>query len=84
MRTSVEISDSLLEQARRVVAEQRTTLRALVEEGLRLVVKERRARKPARLPDAAFPGPKGFARGVAARDLPRLLEEARKAGRPGS
>lgn len=82
MRTSVEISDGLLEEARRVVAEQRTTLRALVEEGLRRVVKERRAGKRVRIPDAAFPGRAGFARGVEADDLPRLLDEVRNAGRP--
>jgi Arc/MetJ family transcription regulator len=81
MRTSVEISDDLLEEARRVVAKKRTTLRALVEEGLRRVVKEGRATRPVRLPDAAFSGRKGFARGVAAEDLPKLLEEIRNSGR---
>jgi hypothetical protein len=35
MRTTVEISDDLLVKAKRVAAERNTSLRALIEEGLR-------------------------------------------------
>jgi hypothetical protein len=38
MKTTVEISDALLEAAKRLAAERGTTLRALLEEGLRSVV----------------------------------------------
>jgi len=38
MKTTIEISDALLEQARRRASERGTTLRALVEEGLRGVL----------------------------------------------
>ena len=38
MKTTVEISDALLEAAKRLAAERGTTLRAVLEEGLRTVV----------------------------------------------
>lgn len=40
MKTTVEISDSLLHEARRVAASQGITLRALIERGLHSVVRE--------------------------------------------
>ena len=39
MKTTVEISDALLEEARKVAARRNVTLRTLIEEGLRQVVK---------------------------------------------
>jgi hypothetical protein len=41
MKTTVEIADPLLREARKIAARERTTLRALVEQGLRRVVAER-------------------------------------------
>ncbi|MBD3006684.1 type II toxin-antitoxin system VapB family antitoxin [Streptomyces sp. 5-10] len=38
MKTTVEISDALLDEARRTAREEGTTLRALIEEGLRSVL----------------------------------------------
>ncbi|MBW2245376.1 MAG: DUF2191 domain-containing protein, partial [Deltaproteobacteria bacterium] len=40
MKTTIDIADSILEQARDLAARQGTTLRALVEEGLRGVVED--------------------------------------------
>jgi hypothetical protein len=56
MKTTIEISDPLLAEAKRVAARDRTTLRALIEKGLRSVLKERG--RPARftLRDASFRG----------------------------
>ncbi|MFO0590772.1 MAG: type II toxin-antitoxin system VapB family antitoxin [Polyangiaceae bacterium] len=56
MKTTVEISDALLEEARRLLASEKTTLRALIEEGLRLVIEEHTERKPFKLRPAAFKG----------------------------
>ncbi len=56
MKTTIEISDGLLEQAKAIAIRDRTTLRALVETGLRQVV-EGRGRGPRfQLRDASFGG----------------------------
>lgn len=44
MKTTIDIADSVLDAARALAVQQSTTLRALVEEGLRRVVEERRDR----------------------------------------
>ena len=48
MKTTIEISDALIEQARLVAHKEGTTLRALVEEGLQRSLEARRqaARRP--------------------------------------
>lgn len=56
MKTTIEISDPLLEEAKRVAARDRTTLRALIERGLRAVLKERRRSARFALRDASFQG----------------------------
>ncbi len=57
MKTTLDISDPLLTQVRRIAARDGETLRSLVEQGLRTVVAER-ARKAARfqLPDTSVEG----------------------------
>jgi hypothetical protein len=44
MKTTLEVSDPLLEEAKAVAVRERTTLRALVEEGLRIVLATKRKR----------------------------------------
>jgi CRISPR/Cas system-associated protein Csm6 len=56
MKTTLEISDPLLREARKLAARERTTLRALVEQGLRRVVTERQRRQAFRLRKASFKG----------------------------
>jgi hypothetical protein len=56
MKTTVEIPDSLLEQAKRLASEERTTVRALMEEGLRRLMAERKAAKPFKLRRVSFRG----------------------------
>jgi hypothetical protein len=56
MKTTVEISDSLLIAARRLAAIQGTSLRALIEEGLRAVVDKRERRDRFRLRRVTFDG----------------------------
>jgi hypothetical protein len=58
MKTTLDISDPLLDQARKIAARDGETLRALVEQGLRKVVAERSARaKPFRLRDMSVGTP---------------------------
>ena len=56
MKTTIEISEPLLNQARRLATRQGTTLRALVEEGLRKVVAEKRRPEGFHLRRASFRG----------------------------
>ncbi len=56
MKTTVEISTALLGQAKRLAAKERTTVKALIEEGLRRVVAERESCKPFTLRKATFKG----------------------------
>ena len=45
MKTTLEIADPLLDEARRIASRDGETLRSLVEQGLRKVVAERRTRR---------------------------------------
>ena len=56
MKTTLDISDPLLREARKVAARERTTLRALVEQGLRQVVAEKGRARTFRLRKASFKG----------------------------
>lgn len=51
VKTTIEITDALLERARLQARRSGSTLRALVEEGLRRVLEDRPARSAYRLPD---------------------------------
>jgi Bacterial antitoxin of type II TA system, VapB len=56
MKTTIDISDPLLREARKVAAREGTTLRSLVEQGLRRVVAEKKRRPVFRLRKARFKG----------------------------
>ena len=56
MKTTVEIPDTLLEEARKVASKDGTTLRALIQEGLRRILAERQRPKRFRLRDVSFKG----------------------------
>ena len=56
MKTTIEIADSLLSAARTAAAREQTTLRTLVEEGLRRVLEERNGRPPFHLRRTTFAG----------------------------
>ena len=55
-KTTVDIPDELLVQAKSLAAQERTTLRELVERGLRLVVRRRGPGERFRLRDASVDG----------------------------
>ena len=57
MKSTIDIADTLLAQAKQAAAREGTTLRALVEAGLRQVLRERRARQaPFALRRTSFKG----------------------------
>jgi hypothetical protein len=56
MKTTLDIADPLLREAKHVAAREGTTLRALVEQGLRQVVAEKKQKRPFRLRKASFKG----------------------------
>jgi predicted DNA-binding ribbon-helix-helix protein len=72
MKTTVDISDPLFESARKLAAQRGTTMRALIEEGLRTVLQAHRA-APRRfaLRDASFKGD-GLAAGVDLENWPQI------------
>ena len=57
MKTTVQISDALLADVKKVAAKRNTTLKTLVDEGLRLVVaNEQKTQSPYRLKDCSVGG----------------------------
>jgi hypothetical protein len=58
MKTTLDLADPLFHAAKAMAAQQQTTLRALVEEGLRLVMAQRKqsAAKPYKLEDYSVGG----------------------------
>lgn len=57
MKTTVEIADSLLERAKRHGRRTGRSVRALIEEGLRLVLRAETERGPYRMPDCSVGDP---------------------------
>ncbi len=56
MKTTIEISDTLLAQARKLAAREGITLRALMERGLHRVIAETKHSAPFKLRRATFKG----------------------------
>ncbi len=56
MKTTLEVPDALLARAKTLAAREGTTIRALVEEGLRHILAERKGRGPFHLRRASFAG----------------------------
>jgi hypothetical protein len=56
VKTTIEIPDALLQEARELAAQQRSTVRELVVEGLRRVVQGRKRRAGFKLRRASFRG----------------------------
>lgn len=72
VKTTVEIADALLDEAKRVASRESSTLRELIEEGLRRSLDERKRKKAFRLRQASFRG-KGLQPGVST-DWNRIRE----------
>jgi hypothetical protein len=73
MKTTVEIADSLLEEAKQVASDEETTLRELMEEGLRRAIADRKRRRTFRLRRGSFKG-KGLQPGIASGSWEHIRE----------
>jgi hypothetical protein len=67
MKTTVDLPDALLHEAKRTAAKEKTTVRALIEQGLRSVLDDRKRGGVFRLRDASFRGD-GLVAGRSLRD----------------
>ena len=56
MKTTVHIPDTLLEEARKIANQERTTIKALIEEGLRKIIDMRKQKSAFQLRKATFKG----------------------------
>jgi len=82
MKTTVEISDALLEETKKIATREDVTVRTLIEQGLRHVVAQRKQRHgPFRLRKATFNG-RGLT-GEAQAAGPDRLRELTYEGRGG-
>jgi hypothetical protein len=75
MKTTIEISQAVLVAAKATAAREGTTVRALVEEGLRKVLAERKARGQFQLRKATFRG-RGLQDGIQDGDWDTLRDLA--------
>lgn len=75
MKTTVELTDTLLAAARTLAAKEGVTLRAVIERGLHKVVAEAAARPAFKLRDASFTG-EGLHPDVADGDWAAIRERA--------
>ncbi|MBI2752557.1 MAG: DUF2191 domain-containing protein [Betaproteobacteria bacterium] len=74
MRTTINLPDTLIARAKKLAAESRTTLTAVIESSLRQALARRR--KPSRAPAVKLPvfGKRGLQPGVDLDDSAALLE----------
>jgi len=75
MKTTVDIPDSILEEARKLAAREGSTVRVLVEQGLRRLISERKRTGAFRLRKATFKG-EGLQPGAAGVSWERIRDMA--------
>jgi thiamine monophosphate kinase len=75
MKTTIDISDSLLAEAKALAREQNVTLRCLTEEGLRRIIEDRRQRKSHRIKPVTFQG-RGLSEEFRGASWERIRDEA--------
>ncbi len=73
MKTTLELPDRLLEEASAIASRDQTSLQALVEEGLRHVLEERRSQAGFQLRRATFRG-QGVQPGIREGDWAQIQE----------
>jgi hypothetical protein len=73
-KTTIELPDGLLRDAKKVALAQRTSVKALIEQGLRAVVRERLRRRRFTLRRASFKGD-GLVAGRSLQDWAAMRDE---------
>ena len=76
MKTTVEIADSLLEEAKACAKARGVPLRELIEEGLRTAIRREPARNPFKLRDGSFHG-QGLQRDMSWEEIRKIIYEGR-------
>jgi hypothetical protein len=74
MKTTVDIPDGLLAQAKRLAARRGITLKALIEDGLRYAIERNRYTGATRPLETHVVGGKGLQAGQSWEDLGRIIE----------
>ena len=77
MKTTLDLNDSLLAEAKALAARQRTTLTRVIEEGLKLRLRSAQV-KAKRVPLPVYPGRDGLVAGVDPLSNKSLLEAAER------
>ena len=75
MKTTVEIPNALIEEAKKLAAREDTTVKLLIEQGLRYVISQRKRKHAFHLRKATFKG-RGMRAEARAADWERLRELA--------
>lgn len=73
MRTSVDLSEAVLQRAKKLAKQRKTSMRALIEEGLRLLSDRQEAVSRYRLVDCSY-GEGGMQPGIASEDWATLRD----------
>ena len=73
-KTTIELSDTLLRDAKKLALEQHTSVKALIERGLRLVIGERKRRGRFTLRRVSFKGD-GFVAGRSLQDWAAIRDQ---------
>lgn len=75
MKTTVDISDKLLDEAKKLAAREGTTVKALIEQGLRQIISARKRPGVFRLRKVTFKG-EGLQPGIASAAWDQIREMA--------
>lgn len=81
MKTTVEIADSLLKEAKACAEARHVPLRQLIEEGLRTVVERERPKKKFKLRDGSFRG-EGLQGNLSWEEIREIIYEGRGGAGP--
>ena len=75
MKTTIHIDDRLLEEAKRIASQEHTTIKTLIEEGLRKIISEKKKKSRFHLRKASFKG-KGLQTQFAEAKWEKIRDEA--------